>query len=85
LEPLPIGQATELYTLPHISVEEGSVQSPGGEEGYPQDGDGTLAGHDLGVECPLTSCSVRDPVSLHPVVKHRRHYLRVPEDGRSSG
>jgi hypothetical protein len=51
-------------------VEEGSVQGLGGEEEYPQDGDGALLGRDLGVERLLTGCSTRDPVSLHLVVEH---------------
>jgi hypothetical protein len=51
-------------------MEEGSVQGPRGEEGYPQDGDGALLGRDHGVEHPLTGCSARDPVSPHPVVEH---------------
>jgi hypothetical protein len=70
LEPSPPGQAVELSALPHPSVEEGLVQGPRGEEGSLQDGDGALPGCDLGVERPLTSCSARDLVSLHPVTEH---------------
>jgi hypothetical protein len=46
-------------------MEEGSVLGVGSEEGYPQDGDGSLPGRELGVECSLTSSPVIDPVSLH--------------------
>jgi hypothetical protein len=69
LEPSPPGQAAELSALLHTSVEEGSVQGPGGEEGYPQNGDGALPGRDLGVECPFNGYSVRDPVSPHLTVE----------------
>jgi hypothetical protein len=70
LEPSPPRQAVELSASPHTPTEEGSVQGPRGEEGYPQDGDGALLGRDHGVEHPLTGCSARDPVSPHPVVEH---------------
>jgi hypothetical protein len=88
--PSPLGAAATrtscgLSVPPHSPVEEGSVQGPRDEEGYPQDGDGALPGPDLGVEFSLTSCPTRDPVSLNPVAAHRRHYLSLPEDGRGSG
>jgi hypothetical protein len=70
LELPPLGQAARLSIPPHTPAEEGSVHGLGSEEGYPQDGDGKLLGHDLAVECPLTGCLARDPVSQHPVVEH---------------
>jgi hypothetical protein len=47
LEPPPPGQAAGLSLSPHSPVEEGPVQGPGGEDGYPQDGDGALPGRDF--------------------------------------
>jgi hypothetical protein len=70
LEPPPLGEAAGLSIPPYTPTEEGSVQGLRGEKGYPQDGDGALPGHDPGVECPLTGCSVRDPISPYLVVEH---------------
>jgi hypothetical protein len=85
LEPPPPGQATGFHRLPHTPAEEGSVQDPGGEKGYPQDGDGALLGHDPGVEYLLTGCLAIDPVSTHLVAEHRLYRPRVLEDGGGSG
>jgi hypothetical protein len=85
MEPPPPGQAVGLSMLPHTSVEEGSVHGSGGDEGYPQDGDGAAPGRDLGVEWPLTGGLARDPVSPHLIVEHRCYHLRLLENGRGSG
>jgi hypothetical protein len=70
LEPPQAGQAVGFSVWPHTPAEEGSFQGPRSEERYPQDGYGALSGCDFGVECLLTGCSVRDPVSPHQVVEH---------------
>jgi hypothetical protein len=83
--PPQLGQPAGLTIWPHTPAEEGSVQGLRSEEGYLQDGDGSLPRRDLGVECSLTGCSVRDLVSPHLVAEHRCYRPRVPEDGRGSG
>jgi hypothetical protein len=49
---------TKLCPLPPALQGEGSIQGLWGEEGYPQDGDGTPPGCDGGAEHSSTSYSV---------------------------
>jgi hypothetical protein len=71
--------------LPPALQEEGSIQGLRGEEGYPQDGDGTPPGCDGGAEHSSTGRSVRDRDSPHLVAECRCHYPRLHEDGRGLG
>jgi hypothetical protein len=78
-------QAVELRTPPPSPPEEGQVQGLWGEEGCPQNGDGTPPRCENGVEHLLAGCSVRDPDSPHPAAELKCHHPRVPEYGRGSG
>jgi hypothetical protein len=56
-----------------------------GEEGYPQDGDGTPLGCDGGAKHSSTGCLAQDRDSPHLAPEWRRHHSRLHEDGRGSG
>jgi hypothetical protein len=83
--PLQQESIAELRPLPLALQEEGSIQGLWGEEGYPQDGNGTPPRCDGGAEHSSTGRSVRDQDSPHPTVERRHHHPRLHEDGRGSG
>jgi hypothetical protein len=66
-------------------VKEGQIQGLWGEEGCPQDEDGTPPGYDGGAEHLPAGCLMRDRVSSHPAAELRHHHPRVPDDGRGLG
>jgi hypothetical protein len=70
--------------LPPTLQEGGSIQGLWGEEGCPEDRDGTPPRCDGGAEHPFAGCSAQDRDPPHSAVDHTRHHSRLYEDGRWS-